>query len=74
MLRLTCKIGEKIVIAGYITVEVVDSNGRGAKLGVERTREISVHREKIQQLVDEREARRGEDRDMWDGRDEGLLP
>lgn len=56
MLILSRKKNEKIIIAGGITVVVVDIRGDYVRLGIEAPKDISVHREEVQILVDRKKA------------------
>ena len=56
MLILSRKKNEKIIIAGDITVVVVDIRGDHVRLGINAPKDISVHREEVQILVDRKKA------------------
>ena len=47
MLVLTRKVGEKIVVDGKITVEVLEVRGDKVRLGIIAPKEISVHRMEV---------------------------
>ncbi|MDJ0316665.1 MULTISPECIES: carbon storage regulator [Arthrobacter] len=48
MLVLTRKIGEKIVIAGNITVTILDGGrGEGVRIGIDAPRDVSIHRSEV---------------------------
>ena len=47
MLVLTRKVGEKIVIDGNITVEVVEVRGDRIRLGIVAPKETAVHRMEV---------------------------
>ena len=51
MLILTRKIGASIVIDNNIVITVLGINGHQVRLGVDAPKEISVHREEIQEKV-----------------------
>ena len=51
MLILTRKVGETLVIGGEIEVTVLGQKGNQVRLGVEAPKEISVHRQEIQEKV-----------------------
>lgn len=55
MLILSRKKNEKIIIAGGITVVVVDISEGNVRLGIEAPKDISIHREEIQKIVDGKE-------------------
>ena len=57
MLLLTRKVGESLIINGNITVTVTGVKGGVVKLGINAPREISVHREEIQEKVNNGEKR-----------------
>lgn len=57
MLVLTRKEDEGIVIDGRITVTVVEIRGGKVKLGVTAPKEVSVHRQEVQALVDSHKER-----------------
>lgn len=47
MLVLSRKVGEKIIIAGNITLTVVEVKGSKIKLGIDAPPDVPVHREEI---------------------------
>jgi carbon storage regulator len=47
MLVLSRKVGEKIVIDGCITVEIVAVNGNKVRLGITAPPEVRIDREEI---------------------------
>jgi len=51
VLILTRKVGETLVIGGDIEVTVLGQKGNQVRLGVEAPREVSVHRQEIQDRV-----------------------
>jgi carbon storage regulator len=51
MLVLSRKVGESIVIAGGITLKVVEIRGNKIKLGIEAPKEISVYRQEVYDRV-----------------------
>ncbi|MGB1536734.1 MAG: carbon storage regulator CsrA [Pseudomonadales bacterium] len=51
MLILTRKVGETLVIGGDIEVTVLGQKGNQVRLGVEAPRDVSVHRQEIQDRV-----------------------
>lgn len=64
MLVLTRRVGEKIIIttpSGERIVVSVAQMGREGKvrLGIEANREVMIHREEIQQKLDELDAAKG---------------
>lgn len=52
MLVLSRKVSEKIVIDGKITITIVEVRGNKVRLGIVAPKEVTVHREEIQQQVD----------------------
>ena len=53
MLVLKRSIGEKIIIGdGLIEVVLVAVEGQAARIGVVAPRDIAVHREEVQRIVD----------------------
>lgn len=52
MLVLTRKAGESIVIAEQIIVTVLEVNSKSVRIGIEAPKEISVHRQEIQNKID----------------------
>lgn len=53
MLVLTRKCGEQVVIGRDIKVKVLEIRGGRVKLGLVGPAEVPMHREEIQQRVDE---------------------
>ena len=51
MLILSRKVGETLVIGGEIEVTVLGSKGNQVQLGIKAPKEVSVHREEIQDKV-----------------------
>lgn len=51
MLILTRKVGESLVIDNHITVTVLDVKGNQIRLGINAPKEISIHREEIQERI-----------------------
>jgi carbon storage regulator len=49
MLVLTRKVGEKIVVDGCITVEVVAVNGNKVRLGISAPPDVRIDREEVHQ-------------------------
>lgn len=47
MLVLSRKVGESIVIAGGITVTVLEVRGEQVRVGVEAPRSVTVHRKEV---------------------------
>ena len=52
MLVLARRLGEKIVIGNGITVTVLAAQGGRVKLGFTGPAEIPIHREEVQQKID----------------------
>jgi len=52
MLVLTRKVGSSIVIDGHIKIQVVQIKGRQVRLGIEAPKTTKVHREEVQQSLD----------------------
>jgi carbon storage regulator len=50
MLVLTRKVGERVLIADGITVQVLQVNGQKVRLGIEAPPEVSVWGEELTQL------------------------
>lgn len=59
MLVLSRQRNESIIIGGNIKVMIVDVRGDKVRLGIEAPREVTVHREEIQEAVN-RESNRKE--------------
>jgi carbon storage regulator len=53
MLILTRRVGESIIINEDIVVTVLGIKGSQVRLGVDAPKEVSVHREEIQQKIQE---------------------
>lgn len=53
MLCLSRKTGEEIIIAGQITIRVVEIRGDKVRLGIEAPREIEVHRKEVYDKINE---------------------
>ncbi len=51
MLILTRKVGESLVIDNHITVTVLDVKGSQVRLGINAPKEVSIHREEIQERI-----------------------
>ena len=51
MLILTRRVGETLVIGDDVTVTVLGVKGNQVRLGVNATRDISVHREEIYERI-----------------------
>jgi len=51
LLILSRKVGETLVIGGEIEVTVLGSKGNQVRLGIKAPKEVSVHREEIQNKV-----------------------
>ena len=51
MLHIARKLGESIVIAGNITVKVIEVNGKSVKLGIDFPQDVSVHREEVYKRI-----------------------
>ena len=51
MLILTRRVGERVVIGGNITVEILGVKGNQARLGINAPRDVSVHREEIEDRI-----------------------
>ena len=47
MLVLSRKVGERVVIAGGIVVQVLEVSGRRIRLGVEAPPEVAIWREEL---------------------------
>lgn len=55
MLILSRKVGETLVIGGNIEITVLGSKGNQVRLGINAPKEVSVHREEIQEKVSSEE-------------------
>ncbi len=53
MLILSRKLNERIVIAGNITITVVEIRGDKIRLGIEAPNSVPVHREEVYQHIQE---------------------
>ncbi len=51
MLILTRKVGEALVIGDDVTVTVLGVKGNQVRLGINAPREVAVHREEVQQRI-----------------------
>tara|TARA_B100000497_G_C7525509_1_gene319051 strand:- start:44 stop:247 length:204 start_codon:yes stop_codon:yes gene_type:complete len=51
LLILSRKVGETLVIGGEIEVTVLGSKGNQVRLGIKAPKEVSVHREEVQNKV-----------------------
>ena len=51
MLILTRRIGEAIVIDETITIRLLGVKGNQARIGIDAPRDVSVHREEIQERI-----------------------
>lgn len=56
MLKLTRKVGTKIMIGDDITVTVLKIDGKQVGIGIEAPKNIEVHREEIYQRIQEGKA------------------
>ena len=52
MLILTRKIGESIMIGDNVKVTVLGVEGRQIRVGIDATKEVSVHREEIYNKIE----------------------
>lgn len=52
MLVLTRRHGETILIGDNVRVTVLDSTHGQVRIGIEAPREITVHREEVQERID----------------------
>lgn len=52
MLVLSRKVGESILIGDGIEIEVVRIRGNAVRLGIKAHRDIPIHREEVQKLID----------------------
>lgn len=59
MLIITRRVGEVLVINNSITVTILGLNGRLIRLGINAPREIPVHRQEIQDRINEDKAIKG---------------
>jgi len=55
VLILSRKVGETLVIGGNIEITVLGSKGNQVRLGINAPKEVSVHREEIQEKVSSEE-------------------
>ena len=51
MLILTRRIGESIIIGENINITVLNVKGGEIRLGIDAPKEVSVHREEIQERI-----------------------
>lgn len=51
MLILTRRIGETLIINGNIEVQLLAINGAQARIGIKAPKEVSVHREEIEERI-----------------------
>ena len=56
MLVLTRRENETIVINGNIDVTVLGINGNQVRLGINAPKDVSIHREEIQQRIEREKA------------------
>jgi carbon storage regulator len=47
MLVLSRKVGERVILAGGIVVQVLEVSGRRVRLGIEAPREVTILREEL---------------------------
>ena len=52
MLILTRKVGETLVIDGNVKVVIMGIEGKNIRIGVDAPRVVTVHREEIQERID----------------------
>lgn len=52
MLVLSRKLNEAIVIAGNITITIVEVRGDKVRLGIEAPKDVPVHRQEVQDAID----------------------
>jgi carbon storage regulator len=58
MLVLSREAGQKIIIGhGYITVQVVDIRNGRVRLGIEAPKELAVHREEVELIIQREQAK-----------------
>jgi len=60
MLIVTRNIGESLIIAGDIKVVLLSRKGNQIKVGVEASKDITVHREEIYERIKAEEAAKKE--------------
>ena len=51
MLRLSRKVGEKVIIGGDVVVEVLEVSGSTVRLGIQAPRSVPIYREEIWDAV-----------------------
>jgi carbon storage regulator len=56
MLILRRKVGEKLLIAGDIEIEILEMNGSQVKLGIKAPKDISVLRQEVQITMEQNRA------------------
>ena len=60
MLVLTRCHGEKIIIGKHwVTITVLEVNGKGVKLGIDAPKDLSVHREEVYDRIERNEKEGG---------------
>jgi carbon storage regulator len=47
MLRITRRVGERVIVGGEVVIEVLELRGATVRLGIEAPRSVSIYREEI---------------------------
>jgi carbon storage regulator len=51
LLFITRKLGEKLVVGGETTIEVVEISGNTVRLGIDAPRSVAIYREELWRAV-----------------------